>query len=98
MSDVFDRLEKGPQDTTTRKYDDWNEMVGESPADRHTSTDTTTYTPTDTTSETRQDPRDVAGNMINRFLNNKALMAGTALAGAAYLARKSRQRKQQQQG
>ena len=98
MSDVFDRLEKGPQDTTTHKYDDWNQMVGDAPADRSASTPTTTYAPTDTMSETRQDPRDMAGSLINRFLNNKALMAGTALAGAAYLARKSRQRKQQQQG
>ena len=96
MSDVFDRLEKGPQDTTTPKYDDWNQMVGDAPADRHTPSHTTTYTPTDTASETRQDPRDMAGSLINRFLNNKALMAGTAIAGAAYLARKSRQRKQQQ--
>ena len=98
MSYVFDRLEQGPQDTTTGKYDNWNEMVGDAPANRQTSTPTTTYTPTDTTSETRQDPRAMAGSMLNRFLNNKALMAGTALAGAAYLARKSRQRKQQQQG
>ena len=95
MSDVFDRLEKGPQDTTTGKYDDWNQMVGDAPADRYSPTPNTTYTPPDTTSETRQDPRAVAGGLINRFLNNKALMAGTALAGAAYLARKSRQRKQQ---
>ncbi len=98
MSNVFDRLEQGPQDTTTRQYDDWNEMVGEAPAGQSTPSHTTTYAPTDATSETRQDPRSMASGMLNRFLNNKALMAGTALAGAAYLARKSRQRKQQQQG
>lgn len=96
MSDVFDRLEQGQQDTTTRKHDDWNEMVGTAPTSQSTPIDTTTYTSPATATETGQGARGMAGDMLNRFLNNKALMAGTAIAGAAFLARRSRQRKQQQ--
>lgn len=95
MSDVFDRLEKGPQGQTGEKYNDWNEMVGASPTDRTPSSYTPTQEPLATPSSAAQNARGMAGDMINRFIQNKPLMIGTALAGAAFLARRSRQQKQQ---
>jgi hypothetical protein len=34
MSDVFDRLARGPQGGQSQGYDNWNEMVGAAPPDR----------------------------------------------------------------
>ncbi len=97
MSDVFDRLAKGPEQNETGSYDNWNEMVGEAPPDKRTTqTDTAQslyhgnepYTANQPTLETQSEP-----GLVRRLLGNRALMMGAAVVGAKILSDRMRNRR-----
>lgn len=85
MSNVFDRLSRGPQNTQSpgTEYENWDQMVGAAPPGQSDPNVAQPYPQTNSQSYPAQQQGDPT--ILNKLLSNRALMMGAAAIGAKIL-------------